>query len=126
MLPWLISPTKCCFWKGKEEEEKSFPAKRKEYKNKLKLWFNYWVICNDDCNCDCNYFWKYRDCDCNHDYFLRDIKMDRMRIGRRRRWSKREKNLLVSSPSSLFPLLLFPEKWRRHSGMQPLMAKWKR
>ena len=42
--------------------------------------------CNDDCNCDCNYFWKYRDCDCNHDYFLRDIKMDRMRIGRRRGW----------------------------------------
>ena len=44
MLLWLTSPTKCCFWKGKEEEEKSFPAKRKEYKNKLKLWFNYWVI----------------------------------------------------------------------------------
>jgi len=44
MLPWLISPTKCYFWKGKEEEEKSFPAKRKEYKNKVTLWFNYWVI----------------------------------------------------------------------------------
>ena len=44
--------------------------------------------------------------------------MDRMRIGRRR-WEKFARFFFSF-------LLLFTEKWRTHSGMQPRMAKSKR